>query len=206
MNVYNNDQLTEVATNVGKKYGYSEVTATFEKYERFKVSWSHVKYGWAEIKISDYLVGMSSESMSDLIDITFGRMNDLPHRRYSDRLNAELTSQEMREKQRPVFLSRNGYEREPFMEVNGMPVYWTMKNRGRLGHTAATLGVIVLDKRLKEASDDIIRTAAKVMYNDLRQSLMNLDCVIDKAEVSEKEASDLYDWMKWNGMMFKGDA
>ena len=205
MKVYNNDQLTEIAAEVGKKYGYSEVRASFEKYERFKVSWSHIKNDWAEIKISDYLIGMSSESMSDLMDVTFERMNDLPNRRYSDRLNAELTSQEMREKQRPVFLSRNGYEREPFMEINGIPVYWTMKKKGTIGHTAATLGVIILNKRLKEASDDVIKTAAKVMYNDLRQSLMNFDCLIDKAEVSEKEASDLYDWMKWNGLMFRTD-
>ena len=205
MKVYNNDQLTEVAAEVGKKYGCSDVHATFEKYERFKVSWSYVKNNWAEIKISDYLVGLSSESMKDLIDITFGRMNNLPHRRYSDRLNAELTSQEMREKHRPVFLSRNGYEREPFMEVNGMPVYWTMKSGGKIGHTAATLGVIVLDKRLKEAPNDVINTAAKVMYNDLRQSLTNFDCMIDKVEVSEKEVSDLCDWMKWNGLTFRTD-
>lgn len=205
MKVYNNDQLTEIATEIGKKYGYSEVTATFEKYERFKVSWSQVKNRWAEIKISDYLVGMSSESMSDLIDVTFGRMNDLPHRRYSSQLNAELISEEMREKQRPIFLSRNGYEREPFMEINGIPVYWTMKEKGNVGHTAATLGVIVLDKRLKDASEDVIITAAKIMYNDLRKNLMNFDCLIDEAEVSKKEVSDLYDWIKWNGLVFKVD-
>ncbi|KUE74459.1 hypothetical protein AUQ37_00400 [Candidatus Methanomethylophilus sp. 1R26] len=68
-----NEELTAVFAEVGKKYGFETVKAEFMSCRDFKVRWQ-MSYRWADFKVSDYMRNAPREAVESLANTIFGKM------------------------------------------------------------------------------------------------------------------------------------
>ncbi len=68
------EMLTAIFSDVGRRYGFSEVKAKFSALSDFKVKWTR-SYKWADFVVSDYVDRASTEALTNLADVLFSRIS-----------------------------------------------------------------------------------------------------------------------------------
>lgn len=102
---YNNEMLKQIVTEVGTKYGYSDINAEFTEFRDFKVKWTR-SYKWIDLQISDYLRNAPEEVLKDLTETIFGKIKGIPNTGYSDDVIDYVTSKRFLNDNQPLFIKR----------------------------------------------------------------------------------------------------
>lgn len=63
-------RLTRIASEVGKKYGYTDVKVELAKFKIFKCQWSR-GYKWARFRMSDYIIGAPEHVVRNIFEHMF---------------------------------------------------------------------------------------------------------------------------------------
>ena len=67
------EHLTDIFTEVGRRYGYDDVAAEFGDLRDFKCRWQR-SYNWIRFVISDYLDRAPDEVLRDLAEVLFAKI------------------------------------------------------------------------------------------------------------------------------------
>ncbi len=97
--------LTRIMAEVGKEYGYREVTAEFAEYRDFKIRWTRNSH-WAEFQISDYLDDAPESVLRGLARTVFAKIKG-QDADYPDDVTDWMTAPEFVENHRPRYLERS---------------------------------------------------------------------------------------------------
>lgn len=101
------EMLNEVFSNVGKHYGYANVSADFVAFKQFKVQWQR-SYNWISFRISDYMVDAPENVMEDLANSLFEKISGQKGQ-YSSGMRDWVLSDEFSISKRPTFIKRGRY-------------------------------------------------------------------------------------------------
>lgn len=71
------NMIQMIATEIGAKHGYSEVTAELSRFKDFKIKWERTS-NWIHIRISDYIRDMPEEVFRSLLNVLMYRMEGTP--------------------------------------------------------------------------------------------------------------------------------
>lgn len=108
----NNEMLKQIITEVGMKYGFSDINAEFTEFRDFKVKWTR-SYKWIELQISDYLRNAPEDIIRSLAGTIFGKIKGIPDTGYSDEVCDYVTSKGFLNDNQPLYIERlKGISRE----------------------------------------------------------------------------------------------
>lgn len=96
--------LKDAFSEVGKKYGYEDVSATFISQRNFSVKWQRT-FRWAEFKVSDYLLGADKETVSDLAETLFQKISG-KETTYSEKVKEYVKAADFVQRNQPIYLAR----------------------------------------------------------------------------------------------------
>ena len=99
------EHLTDIFTEVGRRYGYDDVDAEFADLRDFKCRWQR-SYTWIRFVISDYLDRAPDEVLHDLAEVLFAKITG-DDREYSDVFVRYLTDPALSKVNRKDFLKRS---------------------------------------------------------------------------------------------------
>lgn len=122
----NDVELSLIFQNVGRSYGYTNVTAYFSNTDRWVVPFM-TKDGGIEWYIPDCFNGMSNHIMRDLAFSYYDELIGRPLRFMPDVIEYVLSEDFVRT-QRPLYLNRNHAEKYPNIFIDGIPVYYGLRN------------------------------------------------------------------------------
>lgn len=71
------NMIQMIATAVGARHGYSEVTVELSRFKEFKMKWVRTS-NWIHIKISDYIRDAPEEVFSSILDILMDKIKGVP--------------------------------------------------------------------------------------------------------------------------------
>ena len=194
MKVSNNDELNDVFSEIGYKYGYRKVEASFNTFPEFKVKYTRT-YNEAVYEVSDYLVGADELVIANLADVMMGRFRGCTVE-YSQDLCDYLTSKEFADKNLILFLDRNKSCRDPFTEFNDVKVYWSTKNMHTVSNLSSLMKVIILNKDLRSAPKDILDTIIKMEYNHIQTKRCDFKQDTNPVEVSAEDMKAMYKYIR----------
>lgn len=100
-----NESLTGVFSEVGARYGYSDVTASFAAFRDFKVKWMR-SYRWVNFEVSDYLKGSPDDVLGSIAETLYMKMRGETESSYPQEVTDWLTSREFRDRNQPIYLGR----------------------------------------------------------------------------------------------------
>lgn len=103
----NGDIANEIFRNVGKEYGYENVSVDFVSFQQFKVQWQR-SYNWITFKVSDYVKDAPCEILEDLARSLFERIAGRKGE-YSDRFKAYVLASEFSQIHRKTFIKRGRF-------------------------------------------------------------------------------------------------
>ncbi len=204
-----NSDLTRIMAEVGKEYGYREVTAEFTEYRDFKIRWSRNSH-WAEFQISDYLDDAPESVLRGLARTIFAKIRgqDVD---YPDDVTDWLTAPEFAVNHRPRYLERfvglsEGTEgrhidlaecRERLVESglidrdDDIEIRWARQNSRSAGRSSTLMRVVTINDALDndDVDEDAIDFAlyaemCKVNqgYGPLRRGPDEVDALISRFE------------------------
>ena len=101
------EMLNDVFSNVGKNYGYENVSADFVAFKQFKVQWQR-SYNWISFRISDYMTDAPENVMEDLAHALFEKIAG-HEGQYSPEMREWVLSDQFSIKKRPLFIKRGRY-------------------------------------------------------------------------------------------------
>ena len=106
MNKSSEDILCEAFAEVGKAYGYENVTAVFGAFKDFKVQWTR-NYRMAQFRVGDYLEGAPKEAFTGLANTLFARITGKEDVPYSEEMREYVLAPEFAQKWRGLYISRS---------------------------------------------------------------------------------------------------
>ena len=99
------EHLSEIFSEVGKRYGYQNVVAKFDAFPEFKVIWQN-SYIWLRITVSDYLDHAPDDVLYGLADMIF-RRKKYDDARYDECYLRYVSSSEFHDRTHETFMKRN---------------------------------------------------------------------------------------------------
>ena len=99
------EHLSEIFSEVGKRYGYQNVVARFEAYAKSRVTWRN-GYMWLRITVSDYLDHAPDDVLYGLAEMIF-RRKECNDARYDECLLKYVSSSEYYDRTHETFIKRN---------------------------------------------------------------------------------------------------
>lgn len=100
--------LTKIFSEVGKEYGYNDVTASFLPFADNKIRWQRT-YEWVKFEVSDYFLNAPPAALRELAETIFARMTGDSDAQYGPKLNSYLSSDALIA-QRPTYIQRQDYK------------------------------------------------------------------------------------------------
>ena len=178
----NNKELSDIFKDVGKEYGFENVTAEFMEYADFKVKWTR-RYKWADFQVSDYLDKGSPKVIRDTAHALLSRItgryqggdgpayppamteyllsDDLIRNYLGDYIGRHEDLQEapehLRQRVTDIITERFG------KPIDGLTVLWTSRRRPQMSALFRTLAANA------ETSDSEIADCYEDMIDGLRQ-------------------------------------
>ncbi|MEE3401353.1 MAG: hypothetical protein VZQ28_05275 [Methanomethylophilus sp.] len=101
-----NEELTAVFAEVGKKYGFDTVKAEFISCRDFKIRWQ-MSYRWADFKVSDYMRNAPHDAVVSLANTIFGKMVSGEDSVYEKIMTDYVSSPKFVEMYQPLYLRRS---------------------------------------------------------------------------------------------------
>lgn len=98
-------EMQSIFCDIGKEYGFEQVTAAFSPEYDLKVAWRRMG-SWIDFWISDYLVNAPKDVLESLARMIYGRIRDYGKTPYSSELIEYVTGRDFIEENRATFLSR----------------------------------------------------------------------------------------------------
>ncbi len=156
--------LQESFQLAGKEFGYSSVRAEYSPFKEFKVKWQR-SAGWAEFKVSDYLMDAGEDVIQGLAHALFLRIVKGRKDPYPEPMKDWMTSAEFVAQKQPVYIRRSrnltrspaGKHRNLMDSVErlieqgmvekeeGMFISWTRsRNLRRVGYCSVLMKVIAI--------------------------------------------------------------
>ena len=99
------EHLSEIFSEVGKRYCYQNVVAKFDAFPEFKVKWQN-SYIWLRITVSDYLDHAPDDVLYGLADMIF-RRKKYDDARYDECYLGYISSSEFHDRTHETFMKRN---------------------------------------------------------------------------------------------------
>lgn len=189
------EQIMEMAfQEVGRRYGFSEVEASFYPFKEFKTTWQRLG-GKAGFKVTDYLKGAEEGVLQDFASSLFTRIQQ--HRRevYTPKVRNYLGSEEFVRKNQEKYLRRsrnltltalgdhydlgvllNSLRRRGLVENGeGTFITWTDRpNRFRMGYCSLLMRVVAISSALDTALvPDFV--AEYVLYHEMLHLRLGTD-------------------------------
>ena len=97
--------ISEIYSEVGKRYGYETVTAEFAEFDELKLKW--VRHGsWARFFVSDYLGSAPKNVAESIAETLMKKICSVEGSDYSGEVCGWLTSDGFVEENQPVYISR----------------------------------------------------------------------------------------------------
>ena len=163
-----NQELTEIFRDVGRRYGFTDVTATFAPLTDLKAEWSR-SYVWAEFRISDYLSEISPEAMRDMAIATFEKIANGYRPEYGEDFKKEVFTDAFRERWRPLYIKRAGLKTKikdpPKMDIPDVLFY-----RGRRpAEWSIVFRVITLPSRMTDEEKEDLLTRFREAYQEFSE-------------------------------------
>ena len=160
-----NETLTKIFSDIGKKHDYERVNANFEPYADFKVKWER-SYRWAEFHVSDYLADAPEDVIEALAETMFARIcgqGPAPGEPvYPIPMLEYITSQDFRDKYREIWTFRhNAVFEKDWPGSDDIKVYVGKK----VGGSPLMRAVIVR----RGTPDDEIEKYVSDLKNDMKQ-------------------------------------
>ncbi len=90
---------------VGKEFGYKEVSAEFTAFRDFKIRWSRNSH-WAEFQVSDYLENAPEDILRELAEVIFRKIKGEMEADYPESVRDWMTTPEFVRNHRPTYLRR----------------------------------------------------------------------------------------------------
>ncbi len=100
-----NMTINQIMEEVGRKHGYTDVTAEFTAFRDFKIKWSR-SMTWASFEVSDYLEDAPGEILRDLVEMTFRKIKGEMEVKFPESVRDWITSPEFVRNHRPTYLRR----------------------------------------------------------------------------------------------------
>lgn len=103
--------LRSIASEVGRRYGFTCVDAEFTPFVAMKLTWAR-SYNWMDMQVSDYFVGAPAKVIRSAIERTFESIRGQKRSPFPDDVNEYIYSQ-IRRTKRVIHLGRLcacGYE------------------------------------------------------------------------------------------------
>ena len=97
--------ISEIYSEVGKRYGYETVTAEFAEFEELKLKW--VRHGgWARFFVSDYLGEAPKEVAESIAETLMRKIFSAEGSDYSAEVCDWLTSDDFVDRNQKIYISR----------------------------------------------------------------------------------------------------
>lgn len=106
--IYTQEELMNVISEVGKRYGYENATADWVKFAQFKVQWQR-SFKWIAFRISDYLRGAPTEVVEGLVESLFQRIAGQDGT-YPEKVREYVLAPEFSANHIKAFRTRNHYK------------------------------------------------------------------------------------------------
>lgn len=157
-------ELQRIFCEIGKDYGFEQVTAAFSPEYDLKVAWRRMG-SWIDFWISDYLRNAPEDVLESLARMIYGRIRDYGKTPYSDELIEYVTDRGFIEENREMFLSR----------ICGI-------SPGPMGRHVDLTGsyIRLLDRGLVEPEEDLVLRWSALTDNDMTgrsSALMKTVCM-----------------------------
>ena len=101
----NNEDLTEVFREVGKRHGYTDIEAEYTAFRDMKIKWTR-SYKWIRFDISDYLMDAPREVLSSIADTIFMRIRGAEETHYTDAVSQWVSSPDFVRSKQPMYVRR----------------------------------------------------------------------------------------------------
>jgi len=172
----NNKELTSIFKDVGKEYGFENVSAEFVGYADFKVKWTR-SYKWADFQVSDYLDKADPKAIEGVAHALFSRIagkfpEDGPA--YPPALNRYLLSEDLIKNYLDTWIRRHNdlqkapeYLRQRITDIitkefgepiSDLTILWTSKRRPSMSALFRTIAANdgISDKEIAECYKDML--------------------------------------------------
>ena len=167
----NVDMANEIFRNVGKEYGYENVSVDWTAFKMFKVQWQR-SYNWIAFKVSDYVKDAPKNIMEDLADSLFAKIAGKDGQ-YSEDFQAWVLAPEFSQSKRGTFIKRGRFltengegEQKDLMESvdrlvqarfipanHNIKVVWNKDTRSDMASTYSVLMRTVMVNHLLDDAD-----------------------------------------------------
>ena len=196
------EQMLEIAKETGSKFGYKEVTLEVVAYKDFKMRWTR-SYQWINFSVSDYLIGMSQEALTDLFTGMYVNIIGNGMSSFGDSFNSEVTSEEFVNRCRPTYIKRTRGKKETFREFEGITVYWLDSERmsEKASYFSALFKTIFLNARLKDAPEDVIESIIKDNYNSIQEGSQKFGQKVGSAYLTSDEIEKMEEYIRNSGLV-----
>lgn len=124
-----NSNLSEIFSEVGKKYGYDEVSAEYAPFVEFKVKWQRCNK-MAAFRVSDYLIGADASALSDMADVIFSRIASGHHCPYPDSVMSYLLGSEIVKMHQATYMRRTRIQSDPELDLKVSESYSRLVSMG----------------------------------------------------------------------------
>ena len=179
-------RFENIAREVGKAHGYTEVNVKIEDFEQFKVKWTRT-YRFVNFHVSDYLCGAPDDVVRDIFDVVFFRFTGTEDRKYSASTNKYLTTK-VAGKYRRTYCARNNIEPHKFTEFKGIPIHFAKAPlyAGKVGGASVLMKVIAVNPIYKDEGEEFINAIIKAEYNAIQSGLSNFGIEGEPVEVNNE--------------------
>lgn len=155
------NEVTSVFQEIGKKYGYENVSIEWTAFKQFKVQWQR-SYNWIAFRLSDYLKEAPVEVWQDLANTLFGKIAGKDCN-YAEPLTSWVLAPEFSQKHRPTFIKRGRYLKEDDGENKSITA-----SLDRL----VTAGLIPADHNIKVVWNNDTKSDMAGTYSVLMRTVM----------------------------------
>ena len=184
------EQIENIAKEIGKEYKYKTVKVKTSAYMDFKVRWTR-SYQWIDFIVSDYLIGLSEEAISGMFDTLFSKIMGGDRSDYGEEFVSEVFSQAYLDRHRPTYIKRNRIKDAPYQEFDDVQVYFKSFSNDKAVGYSAFFRTIFLNDVLKDAPKDILETLIADTYNTLQdakqQIMMDRLVITDSAPLPKED-------------------
>ena len=196
------EQMLEIAKETGSKFGYKEVTLEVVAYKDFKMRWTR-SYQWINFSVSDYLIGMSQEALTDLFTGMYTNIIGSGMSSFGDSFNTEVTSEKFINRCRPTYIKRTRGKKEIFEEFEGITVYWLDSESisKRVSFFSTLFKTVFLNAKLKDAPEDVIESIIKDTYNSIQEGLQKFGQKVSSAYLTPEEVEKMNEYIEDNGLV-----
>lgn len=159
-----NEAITLIASNVGRRYGFTKVEAGFGPFKNFKVRWTRTQE-WIHLEVSDYLKKAYVETMESVFTSIFEKIQGAPMMEYSECAKTYFRSIRHNEDLTSTYIKRNRLELrdsgavKQAMEKAGVTGYtetwYNPTSRDAHPEISPIMGIVALPKGHKVNIDEL---------------------------------------------------